>query len=46
MVVKRFKTYFGEDVNQTHAKEAYFEQMEVQTVAAKLAEQFNKELDG
>jgi hypothetical protein len=44
MVVKRFKETLGQDVRQIHMKEAYFEQMEVQTVAAKMAEEFNNEL--
>ncbi|KAG0605400.1 hypothetical protein M758_9G056100 [Ceratodon purpureus] len=44
MVVKRFKTPLGQDVNKVHAPEAYLEQMEVQTVAAYMAEQFNLEL--
>ncbi|CAM6099572.1 unnamed protein product [Calypogeia fissa] len=42
MVVKRFKATLGQDVKVLHAKEAYFEQMEVQTVAAKMAVEFNK----
>ena len=43
-MVKRFKTPFGQDVNKVHAQEAYLEQMEVQTVAAFMAEKFNSEL--
>lgn len=42
--MKRFKTPLGYDVNKVHAKEAYLEQMEVQTVAAYMAQEFNEEL--
>ncbi|CAK9218410.1 unnamed protein product [Sphagnum troendelagicum] len=44
MVVKRFKTPFGKDVRELHKKEKYFEQMEVQTVSAHMATEFNKRI--
>jgi hypothetical protein len=42
MVVKRFKTPLGKDVWESHKKEKYFEQMEVQIVSAHMATEFNK----
>lgn len=44
MVVKRFKTPLGKDVRELHKKEKYFEQMEVQTVSAHMATEFNKRI--
>jgi len=44
MVVKRFKVLVGEDVSKVHTMDAYCEQMEVQTIAAFMAEHFNQEL--
>lgn len=43
-MVKRFKTPIEEDINKVHSREAYCQQMEVQTVASQMAKEFNSEL--
>lgn len=42
MVVKRFKTPLGTDVRAVHNKDKYVAQMEVQSVAAQMAKEFNR----
>ncbi|XP_024402664.1 uncharacterized protein [Physcomitrium patens] len=42
MVVKRFKTPLGKDVREIHKRERYWAQMEVQSVSAHMANEFNK----
>ena len=42
MVVKRFKTPLGKDVRGVHKRERYWAQMEVQSVSAHMANEFNK----
>ncbi|KAG0564826.1 hypothetical protein KC19_8G143000 [Ceratodon purpureus] len=41
MVVKRFKTPLGKDVREVHKRERYWAQMEVQSVSAHMANEFN-----
>jgi hypothetical protein len=41
MVVKRFKTALNKDVREVHKRDRYLAQMEVQSVAAQMAEEFN-----
>ncbi|KAL2630178.1 hypothetical protein R1flu_014864 [Riccia fluitans] len=41
-VVKRFKTELGKSPTSQHTKQRYVQQMEVQTVARQLAQEFNK----
>ncbi|KAG0555935.1 hypothetical protein KC19_11G014000 [Ceratodon purpureus] len=42
MVVKRFKTPLGKDVREVHKRERYWAQMEVQSVSAHMANEFNR----
>jgi len=42
MVVKRFKTPLGKDVREVHKRDRYWAQMEVQSVSAHMANEFNK----
>lgn len=42
MVLKRFKLHVGEDSRKAHEKQRYLDQMEVQSVSAQLAQEFNK----
>lgn len=41
MVVKRFKTPLNKDVREIHKKDRYLAQMEVQSVAQQMANEFN-----
>jgi hypothetical protein len=42
MVVKRFKTPLGKDIREVHKRDRYWAQMEVQSVSAHMANEFNK----